>query len=289
MRSKSFRLAILFCCFAIAGCQSPEHAEKHQVDDQLETTPDQNGIIFFQRPNTLKRVKQSSNSPQIILITSDPWKSVIGSDSPEFAVYEDRTVIFREGTGYKTVNLSEKRYKEFLSLIRRDDIEKFGGYYDIADATDQPSNDLLIYADDEPVFVSVYGSLGDPEVSSKLPKKLKSIFSKFTSFTDTQAKPWLPEYVEVMIHPYEYAPEKSIKWPDNWPGLDDPGTKNRGEESYSLFLPIAHLDELKIFLGTQKKRGAIEINNRKWTASFRFPFPHEELWMAPNPEYRSQN
>ncbi|MFK7841497.1 MAG: hypothetical protein AB8B54_04460 [Sphingorhabdus sp.] len=289
MRPKSYRLATLVCCFVMASCQSPEKEEAHQADEQLVTQPDQDGIIFFQRPKTLQRVRQTSNSPQVIFRTSDPWMGVIGSDSPRFAVYEDSTVIFRDGESYKTVNLSESDHKKILDLVRLDDIREFGGYYDIANATDQPSTDLLIYASTEPVFISVYGSLDEPAVSSKLPKKLVSIFSKFSSFSHTQATPWLPKHIEVMIHPYEYAPEESIKWPDNWPALDDLGTKKRGEDSYSLFLPIVHLDALKLFLETQKDRGAIEISNRKWSASFRFPFPHEELWMAPNTEYRNQD
>lgn len=289
MRSKSFRLAALCCCFVMAGCQAPEQVETRQANEQIVTQPDQDGIIFFQRPKTLKRVRRTSNSPQVIFKTSDPWESVVGSDSPQFALYRDSTVIFRDGEGYKTVNLSESDHQKVLSLVRWDDIRELGGYYDIAEPTDQPSSDLLIYANNEPIFVSVYGSLDEPAVSSKLPKKLVQIFSKLSSFSHARATPWLPKYVEVMIHPYEYAPEESIKWPDNWPGLDDLAIKKRGENSYSLFLPIAHLDALKLFLETRKDRGAIEISNRKWSASFRFPFPHEELWMAPNTEYRSQD
>jgi len=38
-------------------------------------------------------------------------------------------------------------------------------------------------------------------------------------------------------------------------------------------------DEITAFLGTRRKKGAALINGQKMSASIRFPFPNEKIWM----------
>jgi hypothetical protein len=83
-----------------------------------------------------------------------------------------------------------------------------------------------------------------------------------------------------MIWPYDYAPEPSIAWPKRWPGLDAPTTLKRAE-SFSLFVPSAEFESLHAFLAGRQEKGAVEIGGKKWAASLRLPFPHEDLWMPP--------
>lgn len=75
------------------------------------------------------------------------------------------------------------------------------------------------------------------------------------------------------------SPEIISRWPD----LSSPTTRKRGE-SYSIFVPSSELSNLRPFLATGMEGGAVEIGGKKWSASIRMPFPHEELWMAPNDE-----
>ena len=152
------------------------------------------------------------------------------------------------------------------------------------DATDQPSQDLLIYQGKEPVFISVYGSLKDSAVRSKLPNEVVAAYDTLKGFHHPRSRSWLPENVEVMLWPYEYAPDPSIKWPKEWPGLNDPRTIRRGDDSFSVYLPSTSLAQLRAFLKRRSDKGAVEIDGRKWSASIRFPFPQEQLWMAPHPE-----
>jgi hypothetical protein len=94
---------------------------------------------------------------------------------------------------------------------------------------------------------------------------------------------WLPQNIEVMVWPYEYAPEASIDWPRDLPNLDDPSTVSRGD-LFSIFVPAAKLEKVQTVLARRKEKGAIVINGKKWAAGIRFPFPQEQLWMAPNQE-----
>lgn len=80
-----------------------------------------------------------------------------------------------------------------------------------------------------------------------------------------------------MLWPYEYAPDASIRWPMEWPGLDSPQASRRGD-SYSIYLPGKSLDDLRAFLGTRREKGAVEVGGKKWAASHRYVFPSEPTW-----------
>ena len=86
-----------------------------------------------------------------------------------------------------------------------------------------------------------------------------------------------------MIWPYEYAPDASVDWPADWPGLNSEHAVRSGD-GYSIFVPAAERDRLIAFLGTRRERGAVRIGGRKWSASLRFPFPMERMWMRPGTE-----
>lgn len=250
--------------------------------------PDPGQVLFYERPLTLAAVRKSElPSPIVVLLERDPWAMVVGSDSPRFALYEDGTIIQRTQTGYSKVRLTERELKQFLGQLELDAMPRFYGGYVTTDWTDQPEQALLIYRGEQPTFVSVYGSLNEPEVRAKVPREIATAYDRISAFRHSRSEAWLPEHVEVMIWPYQYAPDPSIKWPEDWPGLSDPKTVRRGEDSFSIFMPSHKITELRSFLKRRSEKGAIEINGRKWAASIRFPFPHERLWLAPHPELES--
>lgn len=255
--------------------------------EEPKVKPDKSGqtrAAYFDRPLALAAARKSVQpAPVIVLLTSNPWLDAIGSDSPSFALYEDGTVIYRTKSGFKSAKVAGAE----LDALRRDyatpGLAALSGAYEADNATDQPDNDLLIYGGEHPFFISVYGSLNRPEVAQRLPDTLRSAYARLRAFELLNARDWLPEKIEVMIWPYDYAPEKSIKWPPEWPALGDPATRKRGD-SYSIFLSSTELDRLTAFLATRKAKGAVEIAGKKWAVSFRMPFPHEQLWMGPRTE-----
>lgn len=271
-------LTLLSCCM---GCSpgKPTAVETKAV----EPKPDQ--VLFYERPQTLAAVRKSDlPSPLVVLLDRDPWAEVVGSDSPAFALYVDGTVIQRNATGFSTTRLTDGERKNLLDGLNLRALSRSYGRFEAEDATDQPEQDLLIYQGEKPVFVSVYGSLKDPGVRSKIPKEVAAAYDTLSAIKLPRGRSWLPENVEVMIWPYEYAPDPSIRWPQNWPGLNDPKTVRRGEDSFSLYMPSAKLADLSALLSRRSEKGAVEIDGRKWAASIRFPFPQETLWMAPHPE-----
>jgi hypothetical protein len=214
------------------------------------------------------------------MLTSDPWLMVIGSDSPAFALYSDGTAIFRTKAGLESTKLNQTQKADLIRAFENPGLAALAGGYDAASATDQPSNQLLVYGDKVPFYISVYGSLDDKSVRTNLPKAITDAFDKLRHFQAPNAQAWLPDRVEVMVWPYEYAPDQSIVWPQRWPHLADATTRKRGD-SYSIFVSSAELPALEAFLASGTEKAAVEIDGRKFAASVRLPFPHESLWMAP--------
>jgi hypothetical protein len=218
--------------------------------------------------------------PLIVMLTANPWLMVVGSDSPAFALYSDGTAIFRTKAGLESTKLNQAQMAELVGAFENPDLAALAGGYHVANSTDQPSNELLVYGNNVPFYISVYGSLDDEAVRAKLPVAITEAFDRLRNFQASSARAWLPDKVEVMVWPYEYAPDRSIVWPQAWPRLNDSTTRRRGN-SYSIFLNSTDLPALKAFLASSQEKGAVEIDGKKFAASVRLPFPHESLWMAP--------
>lgn len=268
-------LVVACLCLGMAACSDSETSEKHVL-----LKADKSQIAFFNRPFLLAEARSSSTpSPLIVLLQSDPWLAVTGSDSPAFALYDDGTVIFRTKSGFLSTKLDRSRKDALVEAFGGDEMSMLAGRYSATNITDQPDSSLLLYGRKVPAYITVYGSLDDEDVRSSLPEAVLTAFDRLRGFSSSGAQPWLPEKVEVMIWPYDYAPDQSIMWPKRWPGLKGPATRKQGN-GYSIFLPSSDLPALRAFLGSRREKGAIEIDGQKWSASVRYPFPHEELWMA---------
>lgn len=237
---------------------------------------------FFDRPVALAAARRSQLPyPLVVLRSTDPWRMVIGSDSPSFVLYSDGRVIYRATTGLKTVTLNPAERDALVQFFTAPKLAALAGNYEAAHATDQPDNDLLVYANGTPFYISVYGSLDSEKIRATLPGALLEAYDRLRHFSASAAQDWRPEKFEVMLWPYENAPDQSIVWPKNLPDLTDSVTRKRGESSYSVFVSSRELPAVQALLATQKEKGALEMNGRKWSAGIRMPFPHEALWMAP--------
>lgn len=243
------------------GCSPPSVSQEQDCTDRLEA-----------------RREADVGRPVLVFLESDPRLMVIGSDSPRFALYDDGLLIFRAGPGYKQTRLSASQAETIRDSARIGALACHIGFYDATDFNDQPTQNIFVGRGGGLSRISVYGSLKAEGVRKKTPSLVVDAYDRLSAYSDPNAEDWLPTNIEVMIWPYEYAPEQSIVWPRQWPDLQSPGTVAR-DDSYSLFVPSADYDELVAFLKTRSAKGAVEIGGRKWAVSLRFPFPHESSWM----------
>lgn len=234
--------------------------------------------------------------PIAVLIQTNPWLMVIGSDTPMVTIYDDGQVVYlKREKDKRPVLLHKQLSPDALEEIKKKlltfgDYSKLKRYYDLAPhVTDLPETKIYLSLDGTEFVTGIYGLMvsdtklsaysifGSKQKSDKLPKAIKDLHVYLTSLDFTDAKPWEPLYVEVMIGGYDYAPDESIHWPKDWPGLSSPSTLKRGD-SYSIFLSGTELGKLSKFLKTENEKGAVEIDGKKWAVSVRYTFPSEPVW-----------
>lgn len=205
---------------------------------------------------------------------------VVGSDTPRFVLYDDGLAIWKTDAGYASATLTRSDAQALLASMDADSLAGLERSYVAARATDQPTSFLLVHRGGALLTTSVYGDLEHKSTRAVVPAPVVAAFDRLIGFDHPAAASWLPEKVEVMIWPYEYAPDPSTQWPADWPDLKAADTVDRGEESYSLFVPAADLPRLQALLASMKPKGAMQINGRKWAVSIRYPFPAEDRWMG---------
>ncbi|HEX9171080.1 MAG TPA: hypothetical protein VF861_00295 [Telluria sp.] len=228
--------------------------------------------------------------PLAVMVETDPWLMVIGSDTPSFVLYEDGQVIYRKRSEKGT----PKYLWKLLTLVELRSLQakliSFGPYrfkgqnrMNVAEVSDQSEAKLFLKFEGAELVTSIYGikfsDVSRDEGGSKtpLPSELRKLYGFLSSLEFRGASEWAPKYAEVMAWDYTYAPDPSISWPKHWPGLDSPTTFKK-KTMYSIFVPGVELKAIAAFLGTRSEKGAVEIDGKKFAVSVRPTFPSEPIW-----------
>lgn len=199
----------------ISASVSSDFVEPHSCPDRLADRP-----------------ARESVQPIAVLITTNPWAMVIGADEPRLALYSDGMVIYRSGREYRAVRLNSHEAEELRASLGIENLACFIGAYGDTSITDQAENNLFIGRGGGMSLISIYGQIRP----SSAPPQVIPAYERLLNFTHPGSQPWLPEQVEIMVWPYEYAPDPSIQWPSSWPDLNSETTVRRGD-SYSIFAP----------------------------------------------------
>jgi hypothetical protein len=215
--------------------------------------------------------------PLLMLTIYDPWRMVIGSDSPTFVVYATGQVIMtrvnaNDEVEYLSVVLDEDELADLLAQL---DIEAFADldeYYDIALMTDQPTQSFVVATEDGLKRVTVYGSLMDSEVRDAAPEAVVDAYDFIASYENADAEPWLPTHFEVIVWPWDTS--DAVDWPEDFPQLDSPFAVERSEVT-SLYV---EMDEYERFIELVRGESALRLDGDTYAFSVRMPFPHEVVW-----------
>jgi len=223
--------------------------------------------------------KWSGTEPLVLLTEYNPWAMVIGSDSPTFALYSDGTVIYWAGVGrtgkYLTATLATSEVEQLLKSAYLDRAKEFESCYSIEDATDAPTNVLVVKAENGFKTIDVYGAIRqiDRIPPTRMPSELQTALRTLLTFSRPDAREWKPPYVEVMMWPFSYA-KSTMPWPVALPGTADKNTR-RSARGLELFLPYSERGDYERFALRLKPTTAVLLNGKKWAISERIPFPHE--------------
>ncbi len=218
--------------------------------------------------------------PIVVLIETDPWLMVIGSDVPTFSLYENGQIIYKKVIDkrwkyFEVKNDRETTQKIIKSLGISDSLMKQQDHIEASSWTDQPTN-IMILSFDTVRQISVYGRIRDPknEARHKTPKDFLSVYDNIIKFESDSAEEWLPDSFEIMATKYSYSPEKPLKWNKEWNNINSKTTVKRGEDLYSIYLDKKYFEEFIKLLKSLKEKQAVEINGEKYSLTYRLPFPN---------------
>ena len=243
--------------------------------------------------------------PLFVFTYISPWRDTYGSDSPEFVLYQDGTLVFtkcREKNNpyscyYQMTKLSLEEISQTMEMLHPQEFYTFDKHYSTDTSklivSDLPFR-LFVMRKPDGTYkqVSTYGGLsGDKSgyVAEDIPLKLKEIVEFVASYKNNKTIDFSFEYAELIIKPYGYEKnlKKTIKWSRNLPDLNDSKTiKHKEYGAYSLFIDKS---SEKFFSNVYYKlldyqlkdiETALLINKQKWKAELRYPFPSEKIWLG---------
>jgi len=239
-------------------------------------------FLFFTSPILFgQHFNSKYGQPIVVLIETDPWLMVIGSDVPTFALYENGQIIYKRIINkkykfFEVQNDTEKTQQIIKSLGITDSLMKEKDFINASSWTDQPTN-ILILNFDTIKQIMVYGNLRGSDkkgAREQTPKDFLSVYDNIMKFNVNDATEWLPDTIEVMATRYSYSPEKPIKWDNSWSDLKSPTTVKRSDDLYSIYLDKKYFESFVSLLKTLKEKQAVEINGEKYSLAYRLPFPN---------------
>jgi hypothetical protein len=249
-----------------------------------------------------------------VLLQTDPWLTVIGSETPTVAVYADGTVVYLgrlpdqtewryfeaklTGTGLENLRKKLGPTEAFMALE---------GFTDLApDTTDQPRTKIYLSDGTHTKAVSVRGYVSTArraEIQRQFPDaawpeyerlpEFDRVYNALTALHSDDAREWEPWYVELYIYgPWSlddwrrehqsrqgFGPDKPYvdpkPWPHKWPTFINLLTWDWGDGSYSLYLAGSSLDEVRRFFASPSTGGGVLIEGRVYCATYRYAFPGE--------------
>jgi hypothetical protein len=229
--------------------------------------------------------------PLAMLLETDPWLMVVGSDTPDFVLYEDGQVIYRKKAGRKRSPYLWTQLTAGQLHSLKASLTALGPYRSgrndivMADVSDQPETKLYLNFDDTRLLASIYGmASADPSMeqsrrTTPLPDALRKLHTFLSDLEFKDAIVWRPKHIEVIVWPYDHARDASIVWPKEWPGLTAP-TTIRKTSRYSIFMAGTEEPKVAAFLRTGKALGAVEIDGKKFAVVVRPVFPSEPVWRS---------
>lgn len=236
----------------------------------------------------------AGSRPVAVLIETDPWLNVIGSDTPVLAVYKDGQVLCKKTKRGNSLLFHTQLSRDSLEQIKKR-LTTLGNYstlksfYQLAPlASDMPQVQIYLSVDGLDFVTTINGLRlpDDPVIDPSafvgehkpdtLPKLIDELCLYLTSLGPNEAEIWEPENVEVLFWGFDNA-LKSFDWPADWPVPDSLSQPKQGD-LFRVSLPGKDLPRLRKILANFNGDAAVTMGGYKWSVAWRYSFPCEEVW-----------
>jgi hypothetical protein len=212
-----------------------------------------------------------------------------GFDGPDFVLYDNGVAIFHvEATpnfapAYGTVQLSPEE-RDSLHHAVAETLESLGRHYEPWQMSDALRYYFDVLVDGAYERTEVVGGLWPTALWRQyLPRPLVQLYDELSHFTQSNAVPWLPPNVEVLLWPlvpggYDCDSVVPVPWPAEWSHAVEHTTDGRP----LVRIPTAdlrHLARLWSRFGPYACH-PLQLGGQSWTFGYRYPFPAEEQWPA---------
>jgi hypothetical protein len=244
-------------------------------------------IRSYAEPFNLQEIQQAyaaNNGVDLPLVSWMDW------GIPKFLLYSDGSLMIEDQHSKSRLVVAHLSKQELRDTIKRlsaqDAFWLLLPDYKLTTWSDQPLHVITVRLPGrKAVCVSVYGDLRPGTQTERAPPVVFTEFiAALAGVTPAKMAPWDPGYVEIIWSDYDYAPDKSLSWPKEWPGLDSSlGRPWKGDLIKAvLVFPSSHLAELDAFFAQRPERGAVLINGKKMSGHYRWPLRGEKKWSTWN-------
>jgi len=235
------------------------------------------------------KILKGTRLPQPILALVHYGPSISTFAEPIFALYDDGMVIYFKGSPhngkYMVAKLTDDLMSKLLDKVSLQKLESLETFYDSSGGGDDLSEHLMVRQRPDGTYkrIVIYGPLGLVRTRhgakfQLLPPILREILEYLSTFDAWSPSVWIPDYIEVIIWPYDYFTEEDVIWPKDWPDLNDSRTLTRGDK-HSLFIEKSKYKDLMSLLSSRRDGQGLRISGKAWAVTTRFPFPQEQIWL----------
>jgi hypothetical protein len=222
----------------------------------------------------------AEEKPQLVWVTSGFWTG--GELIPSLALYEDGSLIYSRTVlpaepAWIRARLEQDEHERLIADATKKLADSRPCYFP-AVASDMPAATLYLQAGDTAV---VAGYPGPPPPSVSFSRDdcaaLWSVVAMLRPLSQRDGRPFEPESMVVTLHCSSSGAGDFVKWPLDWPDLDDEATVHRSSDSTMVFLEDRGQFD-RLFKTSNGYRSAAIGDEKCHTSRVRSALPGESIW-----------
>ena len=213
--------------------------------------------------------------PKVVFYTTTPGPDI------DFVWYVDGRVLYHGDSGYQMphwfeVRLDEAEQRRLAEDLALDDVAKVES--DVVGPRLHCPDNVVEFWSPKKHVVRVIRRLWDPQEKQGAPPAFLRLYDRLAHYSHPRARPYTPEYVEIIFWAKGTTGPTSVKWPVWWPKpLTD---RQQPSDVATVRLPAREIEEYqRLFEETRHGEVPVLIDGRQyWLRGPRPSVPNARLF-----------